>query len=348
MVKLLKLLLYPFASLYNLGTRFRNHLFDIGQKPSFTFDRVIISVGNLNVGGSGKTPMVEYLIQLLASRYAVATLSRGYKRTTSGYRLAHQEDTALTIGDEPFQLYRKFKGRIKVVVGEDRVFAIPHILQDFPETKVIILDDAFQHRSVKPQLTVLVTEFSNPFYKDFVLPFGRLRESRSGARRADVVVVTKCNPNLSEDERTRMGSAILRYAGEKPVFFSSIQYGIPRSFGSSGQLSKNVILVSGIARSASLRDFCDTHYSLLKHFEFPDHHLYTRQDLEMIEEFFKSQIQPASIITTEKDWARLSEPGLRPYCDRLPWFYVPIQQEFTEDGLKFDELVLSVIAKSTN
>lgn len=339
-MKIAKLLLYPFAALYNLVTRVRNYLYDIGQKPSFEFDTPVIAVGNLNVGGSGKTPMVEYLIGLLKNHYGVATLSRGYKRETKGYRLAEESDTAKTIGDEPLQLFRKFGKKIKVVVGEDRVFAIPHILQEFPETGVILLDDALQHRSVKPQLSILVTEYSNPFYKDFVLPFGRLREARSGAARSDIVVVTKCNGVLSQLEENEMTGAIQQYAGPKPVFFSSIQYGEPLALGSELSISKNIVLVSGIAKPDPLKEFCALNFNVLRHFNFQDHHRYTENDLRAIEMFCKIQTQPYSIITTEKDMVKLIEPVWRSYLGHLPWFYLPISQVFLQNGLKFDELIL--------
>src|SRR4051812_38727618 len=196
-MKIVRLLLYPFAVLYNLVTRLRNHLYDIGHKPAFQFETPVITIGNLNVGGSGKTPMVEYLVELLKKDFKVATLSRGYRRETKGYRTATDSDTVRHIGDEPMQLFRKFGKDINVIVGEDRVFAIPNILHDFPETNVILLDDALQHRSVRARLSILVTEYSHPFYNDFVLPFGRLREARRGASRSDIVVVTKCVEGIS-------------------------------------------------------------------------------------------------------------------------------------------------------
>lgn len=344
-MKVAKLLLYPFAALYNVGTRFRNYLYDIGHKNSFQFDSTVIAVGNLNVGGSGKTPMVEYLIQLLKEKHTVATLSRGYKRDTKGYRLAGNADTARTIGDEPFQLFRKFGNEINVVVGEDRVFAIPNILQEFPDTEIILLDDALQHRSVKPQITILVTEYSNPFYEDFVLPFGRLREARKGACRSDIIVVTKCPDQLSAQKRSEMTHAIQRYAGLKPVFFSIIQYVDPIAFGGQRKLEKNILLVSGIANDTSLKAFCFSNYTVLRHFAFHDHHRYSTKDLDTIQDFCKKQSLPFSIITTEKDMVKLIEPGLRPYLDRLSWFYLPIRHMFLEDGLKFDEFIFDSVTR---
>ncbi len=345
-MKILKLLLFPFAALYNLVTSVRNYLYDIGHKPSFEFDIPVIAVGNLSVGGSGKTPMVEYLIELLKNQYGVATLSRGYKRDTKGYRLAQEEDTARTIGDEPFQLFNKFGKEIKVVVGEDRVFAIPHILQESPGTQVILLDDALQHRSVRPQLSILVTEYSNPFYKDFVLPFGRLREARTGAHRADVIVVTKCSYDLSAEVEGTMSRSIQQYAGLKPVFFSAIQYGEPQSLGNELPFSNNIVLVSGIAKGHALKEYCSLNFNIIKHFDFPDHHRYLESDLLEIENFCKIQSRPYSIVTTEKDMVKLIEPAFRPYTLRSPWYYMPIKHVFLQNGLKFDELVLKSVLNS--
>ncbi len=342
-MKILKLLLYPFAALYNLVTSVRNHLYDIGQKPSFEFETPVIAVGNLSVGGSGKTPMVEYLVDLLKNQYGIATLSRGYKRDTKGYRLAQEDDSARTIGDEPFQLFLKFGKQIKVVVGEDRVFAIPHILQEAPETAVIILDDALQHRSVNPQLSILLTEYSNPFYKDFVLPFGRLREGRRGANRSDIIVVTKCSVPISADVENAMTHEIQKYAGPKPVFFSAIQYSEPQSFGSGLPFSRNIVLVSGIAKGQALKEYCSLNFKVLKHFDFSDHHRYIENDLLEIENFCKAQSCSCSIVTTEKDMVKLIEPVFRPYTHRSPWFYMPIKHVFLQNGLKFDELVLKSV-----
>jgi tetraacyldisaccharide 4'-kinase len=338
-MKILRLLLYPFAALYNLATQLRNHLYDIGHKPSFEFDTTVIAVGNLNVGGSGKTPMVEYLIQLLSKDFKVATLSRGYMRDTKGYRLATGADTARQIGDEPLQLFRKFGKEINVVVGEDRAFAIPNILHEFPNTDIILLDDALQHRPVRPRLSILVTDYAHPFYNDFILPLGRLREARTGAKRADIVVVTKCEAGISESEKRSITAEIRRYAGDKPIFFSTIRYGHAQALGDRLSVANKIILVSGIARAESLKQFCDSSYKVLKHFNFGDHHRYTIEDIKTIANFYRSQRGEVSIVTTEKDMVKLVEPAFIPYLQRLPWFYLPIHHAFIEDGLKFDKLV---------
>ena len=346
MIKIVKLFLYPFALLYDLITRFRNHLYDVGQKPSFTFDIPVVAVGNLNVGGSGKTPMIEYLVRLLKDNFAVATLSRGYRRKTTGYRSAKASDTARSIGDEPFQLFKKFGSGVRVVVGEERIAAIPNILQEFPDTNVILLDDAFQHRAVKPQLSILVTDYAQPFYNDFVMPLGHLREARKGASRADVIVVTKCDEQISTSQRDQMKLEIRNYAGDKPVFFTGIRYMRPVPFGNRSIEEKSIIIVSGIAKTGSLEAFCNSNYTVIRHFNFPDHHHYSTRDVSDIEAFYKSQSIPVSVITTEKDMVKLLSSDMKPFVDRLPWFYLPIEQYFLEDGLKFDEAILHSVTNA--
>lgn len=194
----------PFSILYKWGMQLRNHLYDIEHKAVFRFDTKVISVGNLSMGGTGKTPFVEYILRYLIDKgYSnkVATLSRGYGRKSKGFRIATDEDSPKTIGDEPFQMYQKFKNEAVISVGEDRVLAIPSLLYEHPDNEIIVLDDAFQHRSVKPNFSVLLTDYNTLFYNDYVLPSGTLRESRKGAKRADVVVVTKCPVKLGKAEQ---------------------------------------------------------------------------------------------------------------------------------------------------
>lgn len=347
-MNVLKLLLYPFAVLYDLVTRIRNYLYDKGHKRVVIFKTNVIAVGNLNVGGSGKTPMIEYLITLLKDRYNVVTLSRGFRRETKGFRITNDSDTARSVGDEPYQLYRKFGQEVKVAVGEKRASAIPSILSEFQNTDVILLDDAFQHRSVKPGLNILVTEYSNPFYSDMVIPSGRLRESRHGASRADVIVVTKCRKNLSSEEQKSIESKVKEYAGEdKPVFFSEIEYRSPVSFGSQTSWSDQIVLVSGVAKAKSILEFCSANHNVVRHFDFPDHHHYTVEDLDKVEAFCKSLNGPFSILTTEKDMVKLIHDSFGTYLQRMPWFYIPIRQAFSEGGMKFDKIVLDAVTSAS-
>lgn len=345
-MNVLKLLLYPFAAIYNGVMRMRNYLYDIGQKPSFDFETSIISVGNLNVGGSGKTPMVEYLVRLVGDRYPAVILSRGYKRETTGYRIAASGDSARSMGDEPWQMFRKFGESVHVAVAEDRLYAIPNILLEFPETRVVILDDALQQRSIRPHLSVLLTDGARPFYRDFLLPFGRLRESRAGARRADVIVMTKCGRDLSEAEQLERASKIRRYAGEKPVFFAAVEYDDPRPTKPGISIPKSVVLVTGIANAGPMLEHCAARHTVVRHFRYADHHRYTTNDLEEIERYCQAQGPDIALLTTEKDMSKLDCPEFSGFLDRLPWFTLPIRQVFLKDGSKFDALVHDAIQRT--
>lgn len=343
-MKVLNVLLSPFALLFRLATGVRNYLYTIGHKRSFTFEVPVICVGNLNIGGSGKTPAIEYLVRLLRGKYEVATLSRGYGRRTRGLRFARDTDSATTVGDEPFQFYRNFGEEIKVVVGEDRAFAIPHILHEFQSTNVILLDDAFQHRSVTPQLAILLTSFDKPFYKDYLLPMGRLRESRSEARRADIIIVTKCPSQLADEEEDNIKKEIARYAPDKPVFFSEIKYGTVLPFWeTSNSIGKKIILVTGIAKTEPLDVYIGENFELLKHFRFKDHHNYTLKDIQSIVTCLE-QHPGSSLLTTEKDMVRLLDPAFA-VLRQWPCFYLPIEMIFRKNGADFDMQVLNVIEK---
>jgi tetraacyldisaccharide 4'-kinase len=330
-----RLVLWPLAVVYDFLTKVRNHLFDIGHKPSFRFEIPVVSVGNLSTGGSGKTPMIEYLIRLLSPTHHIATLSRGYGRKTRGLRFAGNDDDASSIGDEPFQLFRKFSPDVKVVVGEDRAFAIPNLLNEFPDVDLVLLDDAFQHRSVRPSFSILLTEYEHLFTKDFVLPAGNLREARSGASRADVVVVTKC-PSQVDDE-VQLVDSIRKYVGPKPVFLSIINYGQPVSFGLPSELGSRVVLLTGIANPDPLVKYLSQSNTIEHHFRYGDHHRYRRSEVdEMIAFATKRQ---APIVTTEKDMARLLGGGCSDAVQEYPFFFVPIQAGFLKNGSEFDELV---------
>jgi len=342
-MKILRYLLFPFALLYDLITRVRNYLYDIGHKKSFEFNVPVISVGNLNTGGSGKTPMIEYLIRLLKQSEKVSTLSRGYGRKTKGLRFAGELDSALTIGDEPFLLHTKFGNEVHVTVGEDRAFAIPNILQEYPDTSVILLDDAFQHRSVKPLCSIVVTEYSKPFFEEFILPVGNLREARKGVTRADLLVVTKCPDTLSLTEMNSLISQIRQYS-KAHVFFSKIKYGNLIQF--SGQTKSNmkeVVLLSGIGNPDGFEKHCASQYSVIKHFKFADHHRYTHADIQEIKEFITAQKKPVAIITTEKDWVRLATPEFMTVLKDIPCYALPIEMVFVENGSEFDKQIVSVV-----
>ncbi len=341
---LLRILLFPLTLLYDAITRFRNHLYDIGYKHSFRFEVPLIGVGNLNLGGSGKTPMIEYLIRLLMTENNIAILSRGYGRVTRGLRFANEKESARTIGDEPLQYFRSFKHKVNVVVCEDRAFAIPNILQEFPETNLVLMDDSFQHRAVNPKLNILLTEYAVPFYKDYVIPFGKLREARVGVCRADVIVVTKCKAKISKAEMGEITLAINKICVDKPVFFTTIQYGNPIFISKNFMtITSDVILVSGIANHASFEAYARTKFNVIKHFPYRDHHRYTKDELLGIKNYLKTIGKSVSILTTEKDMVRLLDPEFSEIVSDLPWFYMPIQTVFLKDGSEFDNLVTKAI-----
>jgi len=332
---ILRSLLFPFAAIYDAVTRVRNRLYDQGMKPSTSFDIPIISVGNLAVGGTGKTPMIEYLIRLLQPHLPVATLSRGYGRKTNGVRIADAASNADTLGDEPFQVHRKFP-RVTVAVGEDRVYAVPVLLDRVPETKVILLDDAFQHRRIKPSLQILLTEYAKPFYEDYLLPSGRLRESRKGAARADAVVVTKCPPSLSQNQATRSRKKISRYT-RAPVFFSTIRYGQPIVFGGHDfPLRRKLVLVTGIANTEPLKAYLATEFEIVRHVDHADHYRYTMKDLEHLRTMLREDMV---VMTTEKDMVKMDSLALAADY-RLPLFYLPMEMALLEGGGEFDAMVL--------
>ncbi len=254
MLKYLKYLLYPFSLLYGLIMWLRNRLYDTSVLTAVEFDVPVIAVGNLSMGGTGKTPHVEYLIKLLKDLYPVATLSRGYQRSTKGYVLANAQTTANDIGDEPMQFHQKFPD-IKVCVGEERMLAIPQLLGEAPDTRVILLDDAFQHRSVKPGLNVLITDYSRRFTKDHVVPFGYLRENRKGYKRADLIIVSKCPPGLSTAAARKIREEIKPLPGQQ-LYFTCLQYGDMYDLFTREPIlpdaGTTVLLVCGIARPQPL------------------------------------------------------------------------------------------------
>lgn len=339
---LIRILLFPFAVLYNIVTALRNVMYNRGLKPSVEFDIPVINVGNLAVGGTGKTPMIEHLVRLLQNKYTIATLSRGYGRKTKGFRIASEQDNAETLGDEPLQFYRKFKDKIVVAVGEDRAFAIPNILQAHDKVSIVLLDDAFQHRRVKPSFNILLSDYNRPFYTDYLLPAGRLRESRSNAARADVVVITKCPPEISIDERMEIEQMVRNYTS-RPVFFTTIHYGETIAFGAPAQpLNNRVVLITGIANAAPFRKFIETTSTVVHHFNLADHHEYTLEDFRRFRDIVKGD-PSVSFITTEKDMVKLADRKFADETRTLPLFYIPIEVKFLKNGQDFDAMILNAV-----
>lgn len=314
-MKFIRILLFPIVPLYYLITRFRNWLFDVGIKSSKSYDFPVICVGNLSTGGTGKTPMIEYLIRLLKDEKVLGTLSRGYKRKSEGFVLADQNVNADTIGDEPFQFYRKFKN-ITVAVDADRQNGIAQLRDSKPQPEVILLDDAFQHRKVKAGFNILLTAYSNLYYKDIVLPTGNLREPRAGAKRADLIVVTKCRKDISEIEKTHITSK-LKLENHQQVFFSYVDYA-ENVISSTDALELEKLprftLVTGIANAKPLVDFLIEKGLKFDHLEYSDHYNFKDSDIETL-------VSKSLIITTEKDYVRLSD--YKNLEDKL--FYLPIE-----------------------
>jgi tetraacyldisaccharide 4'-kinase len=328
-LKSFRILLLPFALLYWLIIAIRNWLYHKGILKSATFGLPLICVGNLSVGGTGKSPMVEYLIVQLKDKFKIATLSRGYKRRTKGYALAGENSTALDIGDEPMQFHLKFPG-IPVAVGEERIFAIPQLLHDRPATQAIILDDAFQHRAIKAGLNILLTDYNNLFTRDFYLPTGDLRDQKNSYKRAEIIVVTKCQPDLSEKEKQDIIREIKPLPGQ-PVFFTAIDYGEPyhitSKIGVSINQTTDVLLVSGIANPKPLKKLLEENSSTYYLLQYADHHIFTIDDLNDIRKRFESIDATSKIIlTTEKDAVRLAKFSNE--TARMPLYVIPIRHHF--------------------
>jgi tetraacyldisaccharide 4'-kinase len=347
MLKHLKILLYPFSLLYGLVMWTRNRFYDNNVLTAVEFDVPVIAVGNLSVGGTGKTPHVEHLIRILKDRYRVATLSRGYNRRTSGYLLAGESSTAAQLGDEPMQFHRKFP-EIEVCVGEERMLAIPQLLGERPETEVILLDDAFQHRSVKPGLNILITDYSNRFTRDHIVPFGRLRESRQGYERANCIIVSKCPPQLSDTEKAAIRQEI-RPLPHQQLFFTSLEYGVLYDMFSSAPVvapaDTSVLLVCGIARPEPLLQQLKNSYKSVFLLSFPDHYYYSMPDLEKIHrELDNLPGANKLVVTTEKDAVRLQllEDRLRPM--NMPIAVMPVEISFLfGEGDSFNNYIFTYV-----
>jgi tetraacyldisaccharide 4'-kinase len=340
-----RILLLPFALVYWAVIALRNWLFDKNILKTAEFGLPLINVGNLSVGGTGKSPMVEYLLVLLKDQFKVATLSRGYKRKTKGYALADDDTTALEIGDEPMQFHLKFSD-VPVAVGEQRIEAIPQLLHDKPETQAIILDDAFQHRSIKAGLNILLTDYNNLFTRDFYLPTGDLRDLKSSYKRAEIIVVTKCKPDLSEEEKKKLVKEIAPLPHQH-IFFTSIQYGslyhIINNSVTRIDEETEVLLVSGIASPRPLKKWLEEYSSSYSLLQYADHHIFTIDDLNDIRKRFENMEETKKIIlTTEKDAVRLVK--FRQAIEGLPVYVVPIRHHFLfKDEDKFNKLITDFI-----
>jgi tetraacyldisaccharide 4'-kinase len=345
-LKSFRVLLLPLALIYGLVIFIRNWLFDKNYLKSSDFNFPLICVGNLSMGGTGKSPMVEYLVELLNKQFRLGTLSRGYKRKTRGYALANQYSTALEIGDEPMQFHSKFPG-IAVASCEERLVGIPHLLQDVPDLQAIILDDAFQHRSVKAGFNILLTEYSNLYAHDFFLPTGDLRDQWSSAKRAQVIIVTKCPYNISAETKQKIIRDLEPEASQK-IFFTTIEYGTPyhilhRQDEWIMTPRDEVLLVCGIANPKPLKEYLHAKTHTYYQQDYSDHHIFSIDDLDEIRQKFEAMdAKDKLILTTEKDAVRLLK--FTEQLASLPMYVLPIRHFFLfGEGQQFNETVTDFI-----
>ncbi len=339
-----RLVMLPFTVFYGIMIGMRNVMYQIGILKSSRFNLPVISVGNLSVGGAGKTPHVEYLTRLLRPYINVSILSRGYKRTSKGFRIVRPTDDVRMSGDEPLMFARKYHDVI-VAVGERRDLAIPQLVGKHPEIQVILLDDAFQHLSVKPDVNILLTTYDDPFTRDYLLPTGRLREWRSSYMRADLIIVTKCPADLSEEEKISMIKEINPSKNQK-IFFSYYDYDLPYSFYNSRQKihlteKTDVILISAIANTHYLSKYLDEVVGSIHYMDYEDHHLFSSQDIDYIIKVFKNRNTKNKIVlTTEKDAMRLSLFYDALQKNHIPVYILPAEVKFHFDGAKeFDAFI---------
>lgn len=345
MLKSFRYLLFPLSLIYGAIVWFRNFLFDKNILKSSGFNFPLICVGNLATGGTGKTPMTEYLVTVLQSKYKTATLSRGYKRKTKGFAIADERTTAIDIGDEPMQFHQKFP-HITVAVGEERLVAIPLILHERPDTQVIILDDAFQHRSVRAGLNLLLTDYKNLYTRDLLLPAGDLRDIKSSSRRADIIVVTKCTSDLSEVEKNELIEELDPLENQK-VFFTEIVYAQPYHLFTKTTApvssAADVLLLCGIANPKPLKEFLTKHFHSYDMIKYADHHIFTSDDLKEIRtQFEKIQSSNKIILTTEKDAVRLEKFNTE--LSDYPIYVLPVSHRFLfDEAEKFNQQIFQFI-----
>ncbi|MDF2191919.1 tetraacyldisaccharide 4'-kinase [Paraflavitalea sp. CAU 1676] len=345
----IRVLLFPVSLVYGAVIWLRNRLYDKNILKSSAFNLPVICVGNLSAGGTGKSPMVEFLLKLLHSHMEVAVLSRGYKRKTRGYALAGPGTSALEIGDEPMQFHLKFPD-VSIAVGEERVVAIPQLLHDKPDTKVIVLDDAFQHRTVRAGLNIVLSDYSNLYTRDWFLPTGDLRDEKNSYKRAQVLVVTKCRPDLPEAEK----AAILEEINPLPhqqVFFSTIRYGMPYHILTRQEMNINetmeVLLVSGIANPTPLKKYLQEKSKTYYEIPYSDHHIFSIDDLkDMVKRYDAIPTTNKIILTTEKDAVRLVK--FEQQLKELPVYVIPIEVQFLfNEQQVFSDLITKFIREFT-
>lgn len=339
---IIAILLFPLSIWYPIGVAVRNLFYNLNLCKSASTDIITIGVGNLRMGGTGKTPHTEYLVRLF-NDIPTALLSRGYGRKTKGFQSTSGNSIfniqySQLLGDEPAMIARKFPS-LTVAVCKDRLEGVAHLAKMEKRPRLILLDDVFQHRRIKPSALILLTEYGDPFFNDHILPFGNLREFRSGRNRADIVVVTKCPTALSESKRDEYRQRLKLRPSQK-LFFSYINYSLPQPLyhDTPWQHVKEVLLLTGIAHPAPLKHYLETRYTVT-HLHYPDHHNFSAADCHHIAATFHSLKEPSkAVVTTEKDALRMLQPEVREQLSELPVFYIPIQVAFLGDDT-FDQTI---------
>lgn len=336
--------LYPFSLGYHLATSVRNVFYNLGIFKSKKFKTPIINVGNLSVGGSGKSPMVMYLADLLSKHYRTGVLSRGYGRVTKGYGITNYESNYKIVGDEAMQLFERFKNRFVIAVSEQRVPGAEKVISDM-DLDVLVLDDAYQHRAIRPGFNILMTDYNDPYFKDFVLPAGDLRESRSGASRAQIIMVSKCPSDLTEEKKQYFVSRI-KPAYNQKVFFSSIRYdenifSVNKKLPDNNLAYYDILLITGIANPKPLVQHLAKFSQKVKHLKFKDHHNFSDSDIKNILAEYKKLGEYKLILTTEKDYVRLKTFD---YLRELVYYW-PINVSIDKQQ-EFNQIVLDYVRKN--
>ncbi len=352
-----RIFLYPVSVIYGMITGFRNFLYNTGILPTAEFRIPVICVGNITVGGTGKTPHTEYLADLLRKQFRVAVLSRGYKRKSSGFRIVTSGSQVTETGDEPLQIALKYPD-VFVAVDRHRVNGVGEIMKRQPETDVIILDDGFQHRRITPGFSILLSDFERLIVRDHMLPYGNLRESISNMRRADMILVTKSPVNISAIQRRLIVKEIDK-APYQNLYFTSISYYSPvplfpkgESTASIPDLSRlygcGIVLVTGIANPLPLKEHLGTTAGEVIHLRYPDHYNFGERDLHSVYEAFEKLKSPVRyVITTEKDSVRLREFSNIAEPVKSSMFYVPVGINFlNDDSNEFDNLIIEYVRKN--
>ncbi|MDD3773102.1 MAG: tetraacyldisaccharide 4'-kinase [Weeksellaceae bacterium] len=338
-------LLLPFSALFWLITSLRNLAYSVGLLHSKKYNIPVICIGNLSVGGTGKSPHVILVADILKEERETAMLSRGYGRKTSGLGIANYSSKVYDIGDEPLQFFNRFKNKVVVAVSENRQEGIEHLMEMY-NTEIVIMDDGFQHRAVKPGFSILLTTFNEPYTQDYLLPAGNLREPRSGAKRADVIIVTKCSDEFTVKQKTQLIEKI-KPKKNQHVFFSKVVYshsaiGYRFTLNSDEWIDYEVLLITGIAKSAPFVEYVNSKFKKIHHWEYPDHHNYSIADIQKIDQGFDEiKTLHKIILTTEKDYMRLKDESA--LIENL--FYLPIEVELN-DYESFKEILLDYVRKN--